>query len=215
MRYWLTNGDGQSHGPYTIEELQRWQAEGRIANAAMLCAEGGTSWEPATGLLGQAPQVVVPPMRPEAVPAVGNWSSVSSYASFGSRFAALIIDSVILFVGSLLVGVVIGVVLGAGGTDKQAIEAIANLVGLVLGWLYYAVQESSAAQATLGKRLMGIRVTDLEGAPISFGRATGRYFAKLLSGCILLIGYIMAAFTPRKQALHDMIASTLVVSGRA
>jgi uncharacterized RDD family membrane protein YckC len=58
---------------------------------------------------------------------------------------------------------------------------------------------------------IGIKVTDLNGNRISFGRATGRYFAKILSGMILMIGYIMAGFTEKKQALHDMIASCLVV----
>lgn len=73
--------------------------------------------------------------------------------------------------------------------------------------------ESSAKQATLGKMALGIVVTDLEGARIGFGRATGRYFAKILSGLILGIGFLMAAFTERKQGLHDIIAGTLVVKG--
>jgi uncharacterized RDD family membrane protein YckC len=58
---------------------------------------------------------------------------------------------------------------------------------------------------------LGIRVTDLDGGRISFGRATGRYFGKILSGLILGIGFLMAAFTERKQALHDLLAGTLVV----
>jgi Tfp pilus assembly major pilin PilA len=72
--------------------------------------------------------------------------------------------------------------------------------------------ESSVQQATLGKMALGIRVTDGQGRRVSFGRATGRHFAKLLSGLILLIGYLMAGFTVRKQALHDMIAGCLVVN---
>ena len=71
--------------------------------------------------------------------------------------------------------------------------------------------ESSANQATVGKMALGIQVTDLQGNRISFGRALGRTLAKILSGLILLIGYIMAAFTEKKQGLHDMIAGTLVV----
>ena len=69
-------------------------------------------------------------------------------------------------------------------------------------------------QATLGKKAMGLIVTNEHGARIGFGRATGRYFGKILSALILLVGYIMAAFTERKQALHDMIASTLVLKGK-
>jgi len=85
---------------------------------------------------------------------------------------------------------------------------------VVGGWLYFSLQESSAQQATLGKRAVGIKVTDLEGSRISFGRATARYFSKFLSGLICAVGYVMAGFTQRKQALHDMIASTLVVRAR-
>ena len=71
--------------------------------------------------------------------------------------------------------------------------------------------ESSSKQATLGKLALGIVVTDLSGNRISFGRATGRYFGKIVSGMIMCIGYIMAGFTERKQALHDIMASCLVI----
>lgn len=77
-------------------------------------------------------------------------------------------------------------------------------------WIYEAVMESSSKQATLGKMALGLKVTDEQGRRISFVRATGRYFSKIISGMILCIGYIMAGFTARKQALHDMIAGTLV-----
>jgi uncharacterized RDD family membrane protein YckC len=83
---------------------------------------------------------------------------------------------------------------------------------LVVSWLYYALSESSSWQATLGKKILNLKVTDMSGQPISFGRASGRYFAKIITGMIpLLIGYIMAGFTEKKQAIHDMIASCLVL----
>jgi uncharacterized RDD family membrane protein YckC len=75
--------------------------------------------------------------------------------------------------------------------------------------------ESSAKQATVGKMALGIIVTDLDGRRIGFGRATGRYFAKILSALTLGIGFLMAGFTERKQALHDMVASCLVIRGAA
>jgi len=72
--------------------------------------------------------------------------------------------------------------------------------------------ESSERQATFGKSLMSLRVANTEGQRLSFGHATGRFFAKIISGMIPLgIGYIMAAFTEKRQALHDMIAGTLVL----
>lgn len=124
------------------------------------------------------------------------------YAGFWNRFAAIFID---------------GLILGAFGWVLTSIFGLSDetslygLITAIAGFLYYTLQESSAAQATLGKRMLHIKVTDLNGGRISFGRAALRYFAKILSAVILLIGFIMAAFTEKKQALHDMIAGTLVV----
>jgi uncharacterized RDD family membrane protein YckC len=89
------------------------------------------------------------------------------------------------------------------------------LAGITLfaGWLYEALMESSSYQATLGKMIFGMKVTDLYGNRISFARATGRHFAKILSGLILCIGFIMVGFTERKQGLHDVVAGTLVRRG--
>src|SRR4029077_16530876 len=83
--------------------------------------------------------------------------------------------------------------------------AIAYAADFVLWLLYYALMESSPLQATLGKMALSIKVTEIAGQRISFLRALGRNLAKIISGFILLIGYIMAAFTERKQALHDII----------
>jgi uncharacterized RDD family membrane protein YckC len=84
--------------------------------------------------------------------------------------------------------------------------------GLVLGWLYYAGMESSEHQGTLGKMALGLVVTDINGQRLSFGRASGRFFARIITSFVPLgIGFIMAGFTEKKQALHDMIASCLVL----
>nr|MDF9459209.1 RDD family protein [Bacillus pumilus] len=85
------------------------------------------------------------------------------------------------------------------------------LIGIVLTWLYYAIMEASKLQGTLGKMALGIKVTKVTGEKITFGRATGRFFAKVFLSPILCIGYIIAFFTEKKQALHDLIASTIVV----
>ena len=91
------------------------------------------------------------------------------------------------------------------------IQGVNQLVSLFGGWLYYALMESSRFQGTLGKMAVQIKVTDLEGNRVSFGRATGRYFGKLVSALVLFIGYIMVAFTEKKQGLHDIMAGCLVV----
>jgi uncharacterized RDD family membrane protein YckC len=127
----------------------------------------------------------------------------SHYAGFWLRALAVIIDSLIF----ILAGVIIGFILGAMGGSAKSLD----IPFFIISWLYYTLMESSTKQATIGKMVLGISVTDLSGNRISFGRATGRYFSKIISGIIFCIGYIMAAFTAKKQALHDIMASTLVI----
>jgi uncharacterized RDD family membrane protein YckC len=135
------------------------------------------------------------------------------YAGFWRRLAALLIDSLIAGAAGFLIGFVIGIVVAASGGDDLdgGWSALINVASVVGWFLYYALMESSSHQATIGKIALGIQVTDLAGNRISFGRALGRNLAKLISAIILYIGFILAAFTERKQALHDMIAGTLVV----
>jgi len=136
-------------------------------------------------------------------------ASIVRYAGFWRRFAALIMDSIIITLVTFIVYLMIRAALYGGRPENEVILGWA--VWMIVNWLYRAGMESSSGQATLGKMALGIIVTDYEGERISFGRATGRLLAKIISGLILLIGYIMAGFTERKQALHDMIAKTLVV----
>ncbi len=146
---------------------------------------------------------------------------MTNYGGFWIRVGAYLIDAIILGVVGGVLGLVLGVGFLAGtgaGVDEESAMAgsqlLVNLISIVLGWLYFAVMESSEKQATLGKMALGLTVTDLDGGRIGFGRATGRYFAKWISAVILLIGFIMVAFTERKQGLHDIIASTLVLKAR-
>jgi uncharacterized RDD family membrane protein YckC len=135
------------------------------------------------------------------------------YAGFWKRVAALIIDTIITTIGGFAIGVVFGFIWGAAGMyDEKTFGQQGMLLGLIIYWLYFALMESSSNQATLGKRALGIKVTDLNGDRISFGKATGRHFGKFLSSIILCIGYIMVAFTQKKQGLHDIMAGCLVVN---
>jgi len=118
----------------------------------------------------------------------------------------------------VMIGFALGVYLIASGRTEADITAAANLVAvpllvlaLIVAWLYFTLAETLAWRGTVGKLVMGISVTDEDGRPISWGRANARYWAKVLSFLILGIGFLMAAFTDRKQALHDIIAGTLVV----
>lgn len=133
------------------------------------------------------------------------------YAGFWWRFLALLIDTVILAVAQWVISLATGV--GVEVSDeKTLVMAWPIILVFVLGpWLYSAFLESSNWQATLGKKVCGLIVVDDGGNRISFGRATGRYFAKVISAIILYIGFFMAGWTQRKRALHDMIAGTLVL----
>lgn len=141
------------------------------------------------------------------------------YAGFWIRVGAYLIDFLILFVLQFVILMIFGESIfdtgeGSFSARTSSTSPIVNLVLIVLGVVYFVGLESSARQATPGKMALGLIVTDVNGGRISFLRAFGRYLAKLLSGTILLIGYIMVGFTERKQGLHDILASTLVVKGQ-
>lgn len=137
------------------------------------------------------------------------------YAGFWKRLVASMIDQVSLMAGGFIFGVLAGLAYGLCGGDKDGVEALGHIIGISTGWLYFALMESSSRQATLGKMALGIKVTDLSGDGISFGRATGRHFGKIISALTLLVGYLMAGVTRKKQGLHDIVAGCLVVNARA
>jgi uncharacterized RDD family membrane protein YckC len=143
-----------------------------------------------------------------------------TYAGFWWRVLAYIIDSLIMSAVFFPLGVGLGLAIGASGGDENSpLLPLANLgvngISIIAGWLYHALLESSSWQGTIGKKVLGLRVTDLNGNRVSFGKATGRYFGMILSGMICFIGFVMVAFTEKKQGLHDMLAGTLVLRGPA
>ena len=174
---------------------------------ATMCSQCGVA-------LPSAP-AIAPMQSPSAMQ---SYAPAVTYAGFWMRFLAAIIDGVLVQVVVMPVSFIMGAGVGmAGGavsmpdTGRQIVAMIGGMaLGLIGGWLYEALMESSAKQATLGKMLLGLMVTDEAGNRISFARASGRHFAKYISSFTLFIGYIMAGFTAKKQALHDMIAGTLV-----
>ena len=122
------------------------------------------------------------------------------YAGFWIRLVALVIDCIIIVpLNNYILSY-----LGDG-------SILRILVPNIIWWAYTAGLTSSNLQATLGKKILGLKVVDLNGNRISFGQSTGRFFASILSGLILGIGYLMVAFNPKKQGLHDQIAGTYVI----
>jgi uncharacterized RDD family membrane protein YckC len=164
--------------------------------------------------------ILIPPITDIGDPdVVGSGSRQITYAGFGRRFAAYLIDCfiaiVVVVVISLLVGTCIDFALDVTGADfeiaRPVYKGIGFAIGQVLPWLYCTVFESSSKQATPGKMALGIVVIDLDGQRISFARANGRFWGKIISTLILNIGYFMIAFTKKKQGLHDIMAGCLVI----
>jgi uncharacterized RDD family membrane protein YckC len=139
-------------------------------------------------------------------------------AEFWVRAMALLTDVAVLQFGFTIITVVIVLLLiklDVATGNNLTLEEILFIVGLlnlliVIYWLYFTLLESSRWQATIGKRALGIKVTDEQGNRIGFGRANGRYWSKILSALILGIGFLMVMFTQKKQGLHDIIAGTVV-----
>ncbi len=187
---------------------------------AQFCSRCGAPTALASGGFATASRTPnVAPYSPAAPPyqAIAPVAGVH-YGGFWIRVVAAIIDTIILRVVVAPVGIIFGSLGLAGGMMTGVPHIGLHLLGggvtallLIFGsWLYEAFMESSSYQATLGKMIFGMKVTDLNGNRISFERATGRHFAKWLSAMILFIGYIMVGFTERKQGLHDLLAGTLV-----
>jgi uncharacterized RDD family membrane protein YckC len=170
-----------------------------------------------------------PSQAPYADPAGLVVSRGFTYAGFWLRVVASLIDGVIMSIALCVLLVPLFLLSGFEAHIDEMVQRhgqpdpaiIVGLIGVIfvfavvsvlIQWLYHAYLESGEKQATWGKQALGLYVTDLMGHPITFGRASGRFFAKMVTGMIPLgIGYIMAGFTERKQALHDMIASCLVL----
>lgn len=242
MEIWIGR-DGERHGPYKEEDVRQWLRSGQVSPKDLAWYEGLADWQPLSVLFPADQPADTPtaataaystasePMQP--LPQTTT-AALEDYAGFWKRVAAFILDTIVLYIPNLLIMKSMGsdaaeaamkqAVLAAPGDPNAMLAAYGHFystmgtamaITTVMTWLYFSLCESSAWQATVGKLALGIRVTDLQGNRISVARALGRYPAKLLSYLILCIGFLMVAWTRRKQGLHDMIAGTLVLNGRA
>lgn len=145
------------------------------------------------------------------------------YASFLRRLAAFIIDYfLIVTLMTFILSIFNPAIFAIEGPDavefnneyvRNVSEAIGPFIYVlyVVWWLYNALMHAGKWQATIGKRAMGIIVTDMEGERLNFGKASIRFLGKLVSSFILFIPFLTAAFTSRQQAVHDMTAGTVVL----
>ena len=178
------------------------------AEDARFCQRCGATFSTAAS---SAPFVSPPVAAPVAV-------ALSHYAGFWIRVVAAFLDTLLLFSAAFPVRMLLGSAITLIAMDSHFptyemlhVRRLARIaMGIAMGWAYKAGFESSLYKVTLGKLAVGVRVTDLEGRRLSLMHATARYFSKIISIMTAGIGYVMAGFDSRKQALHDRIAGTLV-----
>ena len=231
---------GQQNGPVSEEQLDQMVASGTVSPTTLVWREGMETWQPYSTLKPGAMPSAAAPVSPESPGAVvctvcrqsyppeqvirygatpvcrncqpgfiqslpvGAQVSHLRYAGFWKRFLAKIIDTFAMTV------VLIPILLLAEYYKSDAFMLLYNLLSLVLSFAYPIFFHGKWGQ-TLGKMALKIKVVRPDSSPIDFGTAALRTLAEILSGCILAIGYIMAAFDDEKRALHDRLANTRVI----
>lgn len=222
--WYYMDRDGRRRGPVDVPAVAAALQAGEIDHETLLWREGMPEWRPlaelapALGLNQPETGPAFPPLPSATMPRVAANAPLSAgevvYAGFWRRYLALLLDQVILLVPLLGLSLVLGFALGLFEQPAQSagtlFQGVYFLIYLLIAPVYYASQESSRHQATLGKRALGIKVSDIAGNRLTFSHALGRWFAASLSYLTLYVGFLMAAFTERKQALHDVVARTLV-----
>lgn len=227
MTKWYFVRDGRREGPVSAEFIADELRRGRLTEDDRVWMEDFEAWRPISELpelhelAAQTPPPLPSEMAEAAAAALAERLAPPpvQYASFPARVFALLIDSAILMVPGLITLFIVAAVVYATNEkfdiqnkdDAEYLQAIFNLCAIPVLWLYYAGFESSRLQGTPGKILMGIRVTDIDGQRLSFPRASLRFFWKQLT---LPIGFVLAISTGRRQALHDLLAGSLVLFGR-
>jgi len=244
MEVWIGR-DGERHGPYKEVDVRQWLRTGQVSPDDLGWHEGMTDWAPLSTMFpdertSEPPAFSpAPPVPPQAQASSAGTpgsavAALDDYAGFWKRLAAYIVDALVLWIPNTILSTMLGATKAAetymqaktaAGDDPQlvlqAMDAYVHalwpalIAQTLVTWLYFALCESSVWQGTPGKLALGIRVTDMDGQRLSFMRATGRYFAKIISYVTLGVGFLMVAWTQRKQGLHDLIAQTLVLNGRA
>jgi uncharacterized RDD family membrane protein YckC len=203
---WYVQGGAQALGPYRGHDVKAMIERGSIGARTFVAKVGASQWT----ALADTP----------AFAALGVLRNTVHYAGFWMRLLAYIVDqiaiSIVTYPMAFLITFIFAQATGEPPRPDAIGPAIASFViNIILVMTYYTISLSSRWQATPGKRLCGIYVIREDGQKIGRGLALGRYFAALLSGLILCIGYAMIGFTKQKTGLHDMICSTRVIYGKA
>jgi uncharacterized RDD family membrane protein YckC len=229
---------GERHGPYQEDQIREWLRSGELSREDLGWYDGLADWQPLSVLFPQerptppptpTPNIYAPPQAPLHTAAAT--VTAFDYAGFWQRFGAWIIDLIILTIPSMIAAYMLGGVeaythfINQFQSNADMTKALHDYVeatesstvaSIVITYIYYTLFEASKWQATPGKLALRLRVTDLDGKRISFARSAARNVVRLMSlvfGLIPLICYLAVAWTQRKQGLHDMMASTLVLNG--
>jgi uncharacterized RDD family membrane protein YckC len=228
--WYYLDAERKQNGPVAAEIIRNALRDGRISADTLVWRDGLVDWRPLQQLadeLGLSPTSASPSARssdtninadhrpPTDIASASGGSGDVVPAGFMRRWAALFLDTLILAIPIVIFAMMIAIPMRLFARDNEIAQGLAQglyyLLYFLIAPLYYVGQESSIHQATLGKRALGIKVTDNEGRRLRFAHALARWFAAALSYLTLYIGFLMAAFTERKRALHDIVAGTLVV----
>ena len=201
---WYLQGETEAQGPYQGYAIKEMIEAGSIGPASLVAKVGATQWT----ALGDLPAFASYLPAYERGPV--------QYAGFWMRLLAYVVDLILVYILSFVVGLVLGVIFLAAGTDNNsmAMQAVTFVVALGVGLFYYIYFPSGAWQATPGKRICGIHIIREDGRRVTAALALGRYLAYIISAIPLGIGFIMVAFTDQKKGLHDMICGTRVMYGK-
>lgn len=233
---WYYSQNGQQLGPVPEQELTRLAANGTLNATSLVWHDGLADWQPLGNAFPAALGAVaaeVPQIGGFAIPAdrkdlvvqqmregvITGLPGTVQYAGFWIRFVAKFIDGLILLVPNIIIQTVIVALIAPSGSNQApsgaqvAIVLLPILFNFAIQGLYSVILVSRYG-ATWGKMALGLRIVTENGGKVSTARATGRFFAELVSSLTLLIGYIIAGFDAEKRALHDHICSTRVIKTR-
>ena len=216
-QFWVTHG-GERRGPYEESEIFEAVELGTIRPTDLLWVQGMRQGVPIYQVFAHLGAATGPPSRPGASPrratrVVDDLAALSRdevvYAGFWVRLAAAVLDVVLLGI----VGLAIGLAALAWTARMADAKTFGAAIALAVGWLYFALMESSPGGATFGKRALRLQVLTADRMQrVGFLRATGRWAGRWVSAIALAAGYLMQPFTARRQALHDLMAGTIVVA---
>jgi uncharacterized RDD family membrane protein YckC len=212
-QFWVTHA-GERRGPYEESEILEAVELGTIRQTDLLWVQGMREGIPIYQVFAHLGSASAPPSRPGAPPRRGGRRVVDdlaalsrgevAYAGFWVRFVAALLD------GLLVAAVALAIAVAARLADAQALGAA---IAVAAVWLYFALLESSPGGATFGKRALRLQVLTAGGMQrVGFLRATGRWAGRWLSALAFGVGYLIQPFTARRQALHDLLAGTVVVA---